>query len=199
VINGPPPGVACFDIDSHFVGVDYPVEPYTKVGTSWSVPAGYTGVVTLMDRGAGGYNGVLSPGATYTEATGVLSVSGSSFATLPAQTLGAATRSTPNGAPIQNGFSVLLEVQAPATLPGSAVTVFSMGADAAGASGSTVRVTLQGPLYTLSYGTSGNSGLKTFNWLSTNGVTLASVTAGSIARLLVRCYPGLTLCVLGNY
>jgi hypothetical protein len=152
-----------------------------------------------MDRGAGGYNGVLSSGATYTDATGVLSVSGNNFASLPAQSLGVATRSTPNGAPIQNGFSILLEVEAPATLPSSAVTVFSMGGDATGASGSTVRVTLQGSQYTLSYGTTGNSGLKTFPWTSTNGVALATVTAGGIAHLLVRCYPGLTLCVFGNY
>jgi hypothetical protein len=196
-IAGPAPLTSCFDVDVHYVGVDYPVQPFAP-GTK-SVPAGYAGVVQLQDRGTLGLAGTLSSGAVYTEATGRLSVAGSNYVAFPAITLGLPTHATLGGALIQNGFSVLADVVAPTPLPATQVTVFSMGNDATGATGAVLRVTLLGSNYELFYGLAGSTSLKSFPLTATNGVPLPAVTAGSTAKLLVRCFPGMSLCVLTSY
>jgi hypothetical protein len=196
-IAGPAPLTSCFNVDLHYIGVDYPVQPFAP-GTK-SVPAGYAGVVQLQDRGTLGLTGTLSSGAVYSEATGRLNLVGSNYATFPAITLGLPTHATLAGALIQNGFSVLADVVAPTPLPATQVTVFSMGNDATGATGAVLRVTLNGSTYELFYGLAGASGLKSFPLTATNGVALPAVTAGSTAKLLVRCFPGMSLCVLTSY
>jgi hypothetical protein len=161
------------------------------------VPAGYTGVVTLKDRGTLGLDATLGGTSSYSEATGLLSMGSSGFVTIPAVTLGLKTAAVLGGPQIQNGFSIILNVTAPSPLPSTPLTVASFGNDASGASGATIRVTLTETQYALHYGTLPS--LRTFNWTSTNGTPLPTVVAGGDARMLVRCLPGMTLCVLGNY
>jgi hypothetical protein len=193
VISGAPPTAACFDATNNYVGNDYPVEPFLP--QTRAVPVGYE-PITLMDRGTAGANGVLT-GATYTFATGELSFAGNGYATLPATTLGVATRTTPTGAAIQNGFSIVISAVAPSPLPSTPATVLSLGSNPTGASGPALRVVLTGSQYTLQYGWLPS--VASFPWTSTNGQSLPAVTAGSVARLLVRCKPNLIYCVLGNF
>lgn len=194
-INGPAPSSSCFDVDVHYVDVDYPVAPFYP--ETHSIAPGWTGPVTLKDRGTLGLDATLGGPSGYAEATGLLSMGTTGFVTIPAMTLGLKTAAVLGGAPIQNGFSILLNVTAPTPLPSAPVTVASFGNDATGASGATLRVTLTEAQYALHYGTLPS--LRTFNWVSTNGTPLPSVVAGGDARMLVRCMPGMTLCVLGNY
>ena len=195
VIDGPAPSSSCFDVDTHWVDVDYPVQPFLP-GTK-AVPAGYTGVVTLKDRGTLGLDATLGGTSSYSEATSLLSMGTTGFVTIPAVTLGLKTAAVLGGPQIQNGFSIILNVTAPSPLPSTPLTVASFGNDASGASGATIRVTLTESQYALHYGTLPS--LRTFNWTSTNGTPLPTVVAGGDARMLVRCLPGMTLCILGNY
>ena len=196
VINGPAPSSACYDIDLHYIDVDWSTAPDGPTGTT---APGWTGPVTLKDRGTLGLDATLGGTASYSKTTALLSMGSAGFVSIPSITLGLKTAAVLGGPAIQDGFSILLNVTAPTPLPTSAQTVFAFGNDVSGASGATMRVTLLGSQYTLYYGTTGNTGLKTFPWTSTNGVALPSVTAGSVAKLLIRCFPGMTMCVLGNY
>ena len=191
VISGAAPTAACYDVSSSYVGVDFPVQPFLP--QTRAVPVGYQ-PITLMDRGPSGANGVLS-GATYFFNTGELSFAGDAFATLPSVTLGMPTRTTTGL--VQNGFSLVVTAVAPSPLPTSAATVLSLGNNLAGTSGATLRLVLTGTNYELEYGFLPT--LSTFPWTSTNGQALPTVTAGSTARLLVRCSPNLVFCSLGNY
>ena len=194
-INGPAPSSSCFDVDVHYVDVDYPVAPFYP--ETHSIAPGWTGPVTLKDRGTLGLDATLGGPSGYAEATGLLSMGTAGFVTIPAMTLGLKTAAVLGGAPIQNGFSIILNVTAPNPLPSAPVTVASFGNDATGASGSTLRVILTEAQYALHYGTLPS--LRTFNWTSTNGTPLPLVVPGGDARMLVRCMPGMTLCVLGTY
>ena len=175
--------------------VDYPVAPFYP--ETHSIAPGWTGPVTLKDRGTLGLDATLGGPSGYAEATGLLSMGTAGFVTIPAMTLGLKTAAVLGGAPIQNGFSIILNVTAPNPLPSAPVTVASFGNDATGASGSTLRVILTEAQYALHYGTLPS--LRTFNWTSTNGTPLPLVVPGGDARMLVRCMPGMTLCVLGTY
>ena len=191
VISGVAPTPACYDVGYAYVGVDYPVEPFLP--QTRAVPVGYQ-PIALMDRGPSGANGVLS-GATYLFNTGEINFAGNAFATLPAVTLGIPTRTTTGL--VQNGFSLVVTAVAPSPLPTSAATVLSLGNNLAGTSGAALRLVLTGTLYSLEYGYLPT--LSYFPWTSTNGQALPTVTAGSTARLLVRCTPNLVFCSLGNF
>jgi len=161
--------------------VPYAIEPFDP--NARTVPAGYSGVVSLKDRGNAGADATLSGTATYSEASGLLSLGGAGYSSLPSTTLGSAG---------SNGFSVLLSIVSPSTLPSSAQTVFSYGNDVTGANGAALRVTLQGSQFALSYGLTGNSNMKTFT-------SSAVAVAGAASNVLVRCFPNMVFCMLGSF
>jgi hypothetical protein len=158
---------------------------------------GYTGIVALKDRGSAGLDASLSAGTLFNYSSGALQLSSTAYATVPALSLGQATKMFVTGGTVQNGFSVQANVNLPSPLPSSPVTVFSLGNDATGATGAAIRVQYNTTTYVLTYGTS--PPYKTFPWTATNGNALPSISAGSNAHLLVRCFPNMVKCVLGNF